>query len=109
MLTNERAEQIAKYLTDDTVRGRVLLDLSAEEAMARINADGNDFTLEEIREFGKQLQLIADANNREGELSAEELDDIAGGAFITLTAAGMATVFATCCAAGWAMAERHGW
>lgn len=109
MLTNERAELIAKYLTDNQERAKALLELSAEEAAAKINADGFDFSVDEIREFGQQLQMIADAQSKNGELNAEDLENVAGGAFITLTAAGLFTVFCTCCGAGWMMAERHGW
>lgn len=109
MLTNERADLLANYLTANSDKARALLELAAEEAVIQINAEGYDFSIDEIREFGEQLQHIANLKNGESELDVEKLDEVSGGAFITLTAAGLATVFATCCAGGWAMAERHGW
>jgi lipoate-protein ligase A len=109
VLTNERADLLADYLTKDTAKAKELLELTPEEAMAKINEDGFDFSVDEIRDFGEQLQHIASVNSDSEELDAEKLDTVSGGAFITLTAAGLATVFATCCGAGWAMAGRHGW
>lgn len=80
MLTNERAELIANYLTSDKERGRHLLTLEPEEAVSKMNADGNDFTVEEIIEFGKQLQIVS---TQDEELDVEDLDNVAGGS-ITL-------------------------
>ncbi len=109
ILTNERADLLADYLTKDVEKAKSLLEMTAEEAAKKINADGYAFLVQEIKEFGEQLQHIANANNETGELDESKLDDVSGGAFITLTAAGLFTVFSTCCAAGWALADRHGW
>lgn len=78
-LTNERAELLSNYLTADKDRGAELLKLSPEEAMAKINADGYDFTAEEMTEFGKELADIVAKMSSGEELDADTLDQVAGG------------------------------
>ena len=80
----EKAEKLANYLQADPARGKVLLELSAEEALAKINADGNDFTLEELKEFDEAM-VKAESNEGE-ELDASALEDVAGGAITIATA-----------------------
>lgn len=75
-LTNERAELLSKYLAEDKDRTLALLGLSPEEAAAKINADGQDFTVDEIREFGEQMQKVAVHSE---ELDASSLDQVSGG------------------------------
>ncbi|MCL1919136.1 MAG: hypothetical protein FWG14_12710 [Peptococcaceae bacterium] len=74
-LTQERAELLAEILTADVERGKNLLALEAQEALTQINALGNDFTLEELNEYGNAMDAIA----KQGELDADALDNIAGG------------------------------
>lgn len=93
MLTNERAELIAKYLTADKERAQALLELSPEEAAAKINADGHDFTADEIQEFGKNLQAVVQSD----ELDENALEDVSGGVVISAAAAG---VYLTCVSIG---------
>lgn len=76
MLTRERAQVLADYLNADTERSKKLLEMSPEVALAGMNADGNDFTLDEILEFGKQLQATA---AQTGELDENALSNVAGG------------------------------
>lgn len=78
-LSNERAEMIANYLTADKDRATELLKLSPEEAMAKINAAGNNFTIDEITEFGKGVADIAEKMNSGEELDADTLAQVAGG------------------------------
>lgn len=92
VLTNERAELLGKYLTENKERAVALLELSPEEAAARINAEGHDFTVDEIREFGEQLQKAA-ANS--GELDAASLEQVSGG-----LAAAAAAIYLTCVSVG---------
>lgn len=75
-LTVERAELLAKYLTDNTDRAKAMLELTPEAAAEKINADGFDFTVEEIVEFGAQVRAAA---SQEGELGEDSLDEVAGG------------------------------
>lgn len=87
ILTQERSEVLANYLLADNERAQRLLEMSPEDAAKAINADGNDFTVEEVKEFGKQLQTVA--AKPEGELSTDDLNDVSGGAFISLAALAM--------------------
>ena len=90
-LTNERAEVLAKYLTDKKDDGFAILDLEAAEAAAKINADGYDFTAEELKEFADLLQKSAAGD----ELDESSLDDVSGGLFVsTVAAAAVAAGFA---------------
>lgn len=104
MLTNERAEQIAKYLTADKERAQVLLALSPEEALGRINADGYDFTIEEITEFGKQLKVAA--TMQEGELDETALNGVSGGIVVEGVAIACISLGY---AIGSALAKNYGW
>ena len=106
MLTNERAELIANYLTADKVRGRSLLALEPAEAVAKMNADGNDFTVEEIMEFGKQLRELS---AHEGELNAEDLDNISGGVVTIGTLLGAAFVVKVAYDVGKAIGKNAPW
>lgn len=105
MLTNERAELIANYLTADKERAAALLALSPEEAVAKMNADGNDFTVEEIAEFGKQLKAAA-AAAQEGELDEDALNGVSGGVVVE-------GVAIACISLGYAigssLAKTYGW
>lgn len=74
-ITKERIEALAKYMGENVERAEMLMDLSAEEACAKINADGYDFTAEELADFAHILAAEA----KEGELSEEDLFDVAGG------------------------------
>lgn len=74
-ITIERAEQITGFLTADTDRARQLVAMEPAEAVKAINAQGYDFTEEEIKEYGEALKLAA----TQGELSEENLDEVAGG------------------------------
>lgn len=106
-LTTERAEKLAAYLKADESR-KALLDLSAEDATAKINADGNDFTVDELKEFCEGVkQAIAQADG--SELDAASLEDVSGGSI---------TFAAACAGFGLAMggyklgkdiAQRWGW
>lgn len=78
-LTNERAEMLADYLGADADRAEQLGKMSAEKAAEIINADGYDFTAEELKEFSNTVQKIAVLKNNGSELSDEELDNVSGG------------------------------
>lgn len=90
MLTNERAELLANYLTDDKERAKALLALDPQEAVAKINANGHDFSVEEITEFGNQMKATVIA--QEGELGENALDNVAGGVFVTGAVAGAVAI-----------------
>ncbi len=76
MLTDERGNELMAYFEADPTRAQQLLDLPVEEAMEKINADGHDFTQEELEAFDALLSAEPETT---GELDAEALDDVAGG------------------------------
>lgn len=114
VLTNERAEKLANYLTADVNKAKELVDLPVEDAVKAINADGYDFTVEELKEFGAELQKIAENMDSNGELSADALEDVAGGLVVTgavaaaLITAGT-TMFLAGVTGGYKVARDRGW
>ena len=110
ILTNERSEKLSAYLTADIERAKSLINLSPEEAVAKINADGYDFSVDEIMEFGEQLQKVAASQSDDGELSEEALSAVAGGVVIAagVLAAGVA-LFTAGVTFGYKVARDRGW
>lgn len=76
-MNDERLLLLTDYLSNDTERMLKLFDLDAEEAVAQINAEGYDFTVEELMDFAKKMDSIS--NNNDGELDLDTLEGIAGG------------------------------
>lgn len=107
VLTNERAEMLANYLMGDSDRAKELLAKSPEDAMKEINADGNDFTVDEIVAFGEQVKSVMANANEKGELAESALDNVSGGLAFSIGAAFAIGTFAW--QVGWSMADRHGW
>ena len=91
-LTNERAAKLADFLKEDVERANKLVDMSPEDAAKFINEAGYDFTVEEVVEFGENLKVAA---AQAGELSEDNLDEVAGG-----LAAAAAGVYLTCISIG---------
>jgi len=97
MITKERIETLAKYLGENEERATLLTNMCAEEACLKINADGYDFTAEELSEFA---QCVVDASNiKDGEIDEAELDNVSGGvAFAALCAAALFFYGVSCAA-----------
>lgn len=76
-ITKERAELLAKYLMDDKQRLEQLMAMPAEAAAAKINADGYDFSTDELVAFAEELEKQPAQKN--GELSEDDLDNVTGG------------------------------
>ncbi len=108
-MTQERIEKLTSYLTSDVENAKVLVDLDVEEALKKINADGNDFTLDELKEYAEQMKAVA-ASQSEGELSADALDNVAGGVVISaaVLSAGVA-LFGAGVTFGYKVARDRGW
>jgi len=108
-LATERVEKLTKYLLEDESR-KALLDLSVDEALAKINADGIDFTAEELKEFAEDMQKVA-AKSANGELDEASLEDVSGGVWWIPIAA--AAAYGSCLAGGYIFgkdfASNHGW
>lgn len=79
-MTKERIQAIGKVLENDEQR-KALLAMEPAAAAEELKKQGYDFTADELIEFGT---LVAEATST-GELNAEDLDDVAGGAAATLT------------------------
>jgi len=77
MLTQLRAEKLVDFLLSDENRAAKLFELEAQMAAEQINADGNDFTEDEISEFGKAL--LKDSHLHNGEFYVNFLDNITRG------------------------------
>lgn len=87
VLTNERAEMLAKYLTDKKEAGFDLLGLEASEAVEKINADGFDFTADELHEFAEMMDKAAPAGD---ELDENFLEGVSGGLAVAAAVAAFA-------------------
>lgn len=81
MLTQERADLLTKILSADINSAQELLAKEPEEALVEINNSGNDFTIEELKEY-----CLAFKNSviQEGELTEESLDEVSGGVVVTV-------------------------
>lgn len=77
MLTKERKDLITAYLSTNEEHTKALFNMMPDEAVVQINANGYDFTVDEIREYGENLKRLAEAGD--GELNAEDLENVAGG------------------------------
>ena len=76
-ITKEKIEALVKYMGENEERAEMLMELSAEEACEKINADGYEFTAEELAGFA-QVWIEA-TETKKGELEEAELDSVAGG------------------------------
>lgn len=77
MLTQEKAEAIAAFLNADDARAQNLVEMSAEDAVKAMQADGLEITAEELSEFGEIAEK--NAKNASGELDEAALENVAGG------------------------------
>lgn len=87
VLVKERADLISSYLVMDPERAKILLVMKPDEACEKINADGNDFTIEEITEYGKNLQAAYE--KQQSELDESSLDEVTGGVLCTAAVVGI--------------------
>lgn len=86
-ITNERAENLAKYLYENHEKAETLMAMPVEDACAKINAEGYDFSVDELVDFAEAVNKTAAA--KQGELNAEELDDVNGGILVSTIVAGV--------------------
>ena len=83
VLTESRAKLLSDIILADENKDKKLLEMDPNEALDVINAMGNDFTIDEINEFGDALKSYVS----QGELNADDLDSVAGGVVGTVIAA----------------------
>jgi hypothetical protein len=106
-MQQEKVELLTQYLTSDPERAKELLELDPKEAVKRINADGYDFTVDELNEYNKALKAVV---AQEGELNEGELESVAGGIVLTGTmVAGLLLCFAGGTAIGVAAGAKWKW
>lgn len=95
-MTKERAEILTQYLTSNPDRAKDLLALDPQEALQNINAEGYDFTIDELNEYCDAFKAAV----AEGELNEGELETVAGGLVLTT---GMVIGLVACFAGGTAI------
>lgn len=83
MLTDEKVQKLTDFLSSDPERMEKLFEMDVEKAQAQINAEGYDFTVDELKEFAQAVVNVAKKNN--GELDAESLDNVSGGVLTVAT------------------------
>lgn len=113
-LTTERAEILAKYLLSNEERAKQLVNTPVDEAVKEINADGFDFTVDELKEFGESMKTIAEKAENKDELSMESLEDVSGGLVVSGAVAAAligaaVTLFTTGVSHGYKVARERGW
>lgn len=82
-ITTERAEALSAVLNADIDRAKEWLTMEPAEVVAKINALGYDFTVEELNEYGAAVK----AAMAEGELDADQLDNVSGGSVLVYVGA----------------------
>lgn len=87
-LTNERIQAIGTALENEQLRKEVL-EMEPAAAAERLNEEGNDFTADELVEFGSFAVEVTNA----GELDAADLDSVAGGIAETIIGALMTACY----------------
>ncbi len=110
MLTGDRAKKLSDYLLKDTEKAQKLLDLPVDDAQKIINAEGNDFTIDELKDFGKVMEQVSKTKSENDELNEEDLTEVAGGIVISgaVLAAGVA-LFTAGITFGYTVARDRGW
>ena len=74
---NEKLGALAIYLDENPERAKYLITLPVEEAVVKINADGFDFSCDELRAYAEELDKLLP--NQDGELDIEGLENVTGG------------------------------
>lgn len=101
METN-KYQDLINYLAADEARATVLLAMPAEEACAKMNADGLNMTPDDLNDFDEVMAKIA-KTNAGSELNEDDLDSVAGGAGVTvaMVLSAMATLGGAAAAIEW--------
>ena len=74
-MTQERKEQFVAAAFKDEETAKKLLVMEPAAVAEYLKGEGHDFTVEEVIEVGEDIKAL----QAKGELSADELDDVAGG------------------------------
>lgn len=103
MMTEERAQKLAEVLSSDSDQLEKLFDMDVNETVAQINAGGYDFTADELKEFAEAMVTVSEKTkgNGNGELDAEELDNVAGGFLTVGTVSCVCSIVSLCGPYAW--------
>lgn len=84
-MTEERVQKLTDVLSSNPDQLEKLFDMDVNEAVNKINAEGYDFTVDELKEFAEAMVTVSEKtkNNANGELDDETLDNVTGG-FLTV-------------------------
>jgi len=74
-MTQERKEQFVAVAFKDEETAKKLLAMEPAAVAEYLKGEGYDFTTEEVIEVGEDIKAL----QNQGELSADELDGVAGG------------------------------
>jgi predicted ribosomally synthesized peptide with nif11-like leader len=80
-LTEDKARTISGFLAEDQERAKKLFGMEPEEAAKEFVAAGYDISAEDLAEFGAKMVKCGNS----GELSDEDLEDVAGGLGVIAT------------------------
>jgi len=80
-------ERINEVLSDEIFMKQLLQMETVEEAQAAFKSKGIDFSLEELKKI-KELR----ESDLSGDLSLDQLDDVAGGSAVAVVAAAVVAV-----------------
>ena len=79
---SERKDMFFETVFKDEETAQKYLAMSPEEIAAELNASGFDYSADEIKSYGEDLQKQIE-KLRSNELDEEALDDVAGGKMST--------------------------
>ncbi len=86
-------EELLKSVLSDSDFAQKLLEMeSPEEVQSALKNKGIDLTLEDIHAVQNIL-----ANQENGELNEDELENVAGGSLTIMGALGVASIISACC------------
>ena len=76
-MTQEKASILIQTLSQEPEKAQRLYAMEPEQAAAELCAMGCDVTAEDLKDFGKALEQYQKTSG--GELSEEQMEDVAGG------------------------------
>lgn len=85
---DERYEKLAKLLSDEKEAAEIISE-SVEETQKNLAARGLEFTIAELKEFGKAVT----AANAQGELDEDALEGVSGGSVLGAAVIGARVAF----------------
>jgi hypothetical protein len=99
IMTDERVQKLTNYLSNDPDRMLKLFDMEPEKAVAQINADGYDFTVDELKEFAEAMVMVSEKT--EGELDVDVLENVSGGVLTVGTVSCVCAIVRVCGPYAW--------